>query len=149
VANMWTCQTKQIANGRGIRVALELDSLPVHYAEVLQRWRDDADFRSVFISLLAKSPFQDFRWETPPITSATAGRAFEFVLLDSPGLAGEPDLEAFAEHFRGEAPGGVVEFPNLRRDAAMVVPCPIGPASAYGHLGAFVRHAPEAQKHEL
>jgi hypothetical protein len=44
---------------------------------------------------------------------------------------------------------GVVEFPNLGRDAIMVVPCPIGAASKYGHLAAFIRQAPESQKHAL
>jgi hypothetical protein len=70
-------------------------------------------------------------------------------LLDSPGLARTPDAAAFAEHFRGEVEGGVVEFPNLGKDAFMVVPCPLGPPSAYGHLAAFVREAPEAQQHAL
>jgi hypothetical protein len=31
----------------------------------------------------------------------------------------------------------------------MVVPCPVAGASAYGHLAAFVRLAPEAQQHAL
>jgi hypothetical protein len=101
------------------------------------------------MGLLADSPFTAFRWETPPITIATANRPFEFVLLDSPGLARNPDADAFAEHFCGVAQGGVVEFPNLGKDAIMVVPCPNGPLSAYGHLGAFVRQAPEPQRHAL
>ena len=41
----------------------------------------------------------------------------------------------------------MVEFPNLGNDAVMVVPCPGGPPAAYGHLGAFVRRAPESQRH--
>jgi hypothetical protein len=43
----------------------------------------------------------------------------------------------------------VVEFPNLGNDALMVVPCPLAPPSAYAHIGAFVRQAPEAQRHAL
>jgi hypothetical protein len=146
---MWTSRCEPLADGRLLRVALDLDRSPVSYAEVLRRWRRDADFRSLFIGLLADAPFAAFRWETPPVTTATAGRPFEFVLLDSPGLAGAPDAEAFAEHFRGATAGGVVELPNLGRDAILVVPCPNGPPSAYGHLGAFVRQAPEAQRHAL
>jgi hypothetical protein len=138
-----------MADGRLLRVTIDLDSSPVSYLEVLRRWQQDAFFRSLFIALLADSPFSAFRWETPPISRATANRPFEFVLLDSPGLARNPDPRAFAEHFSGVAPGGVVEFANLGKDAIMVVPCPNGPLSAYGHLGAFVRHAPEPQKHAL
>jgi hypothetical protein len=146
---MWTSRSEPTADGRILRFAIDLDSSPVSYAEVLRRWQQDADFRSVFIALLADAPFTAFRWETPPLTTATANRPFEFVLLDSPGLAGSPDAEAFAEHFSATAAGGVVEFPNLGNDAIMIVPCPNGPLSAYGHLGAFVRQAPESQRHAL
>ena len=146
---MWTPRNEQLANGRMTRVGIDIDSSPVSYGEVLRLWKDDADFRSLFIGLLADSPFSAFRWETPPITTATADRPFEFVLLDSPGLARKPDADVFAEHFRDAARGGVVEFHNLGKDAILVVPCPSGPLSAYGHLGAFVRQAPEPQKHAL
>lgn len=146
---LWTPRREELDSGRVIKVAIDLNSSPVSYAGVLHRWQKDADFRSLFIGLLAEAPFSAFRWETPPITTATANRPFEFVLLDSPGLARNPDVEAFAEHFSGVAAGGVVEFPNLGKDAVMVVPCPNGPLSAYGHLGAFVRQAPEPQRHAL
>ena len=66
----------------------------------LRRWQDDPVFRAFFIALLADAPFSAFRWETPPITTASAVRPFEFVLLDSPDLASHPDPDAFAEHFR-------------------------------------------------
>src|SRR5204863_4481759 len=98
---MWTPRSEQLASGRVLRVAFDLDSAPVSYAEVLRRWQNDADFRSVFIGLLADSPFSSFRWETPSVTTITSSRPFEFVLLDSPGLARNPDAGAFAEHFCG------------------------------------------------
>jgi hypothetical protein len=128
--------------GRVVRVAIDLDASAVSYSEVLRRWQVDADFRSFFTGVLAESPFSAFRWETPPISKASAMRPFEFVVLDSPELAQNPDANAFAEHFSAAAQGGVVEFPNLGKDAVMIVPCPLGPPSAYGHLAAFVRHAP-------
>jgi hypothetical protein len=136
-------------HGHLLEIAIDLDSSPMPYAEVLRRWQHDADFGSWFSALLADAPFAAFRWETPPITTATANRPFEFVLLDSPGLASNPDVDAFAEHFGGAAAGGVLEFPNLGNDALLVVPCPNGPLSAYGHIGAFVRKALEPQKHAL
>jgi hypothetical protein len=74
---------------------------------------------------------------------------FEFVLLDSPGLARRPDPEAFAEHFGCGPETGVIEFPNLGGDAIMIVPCPLSAPSAYGHLAAFVREAPEPQQQAL
>jgi hypothetical protein len=82
------------------------------------------------------------------MTAATPDRPFEFVVSDEPGLIGRVDAEAFAEHFPGAA-GGVVSFANLGGDAVLVVPCPGGSESAYGHLAAFVRHAPDEQRHAL
>jgi hypothetical protein len=146
---MWTSRNQELANGHAIRTVIDLGSSPVSYAEALRRWRSDEDFRIFFTGLLANSPFSAFRWETPPITAASTNRPFEFVLLDSPSLAREPDPDAFAEHFSGVAPGAVAEFSNLGKDAIMVVPCPRGSLSAYGHLAAFVRQAPEQQKHAL
>jgi len=145
---MWSTRNKLLAHGSV--VAVDFEKRPVKFSEVLRRWQDDAVFRPFFIALLADAPFSAFRWETPPITAASAGRAFEFVLLDSPRLASQPDPDAFAEHFGGqEASGDVVSFPNLNNDAILVAPCPLGPVSAYGHLAAFVRQAPDAQKHSL
>jgi len=146
---MWTTRSEQLAGGRVIKVALDLDSSPVSYLEVLHRWQQDVDFRLMFIKLLADAPFAAFRWETPAISAATVNRPFEFVLVDSPGLAARPDDRAFAEYFRVATDIGVVEFANLGKDAILIVPCPQAPAAAYGHLASFVRQAPEAQQHAL
>src|SRR6476661_4383632 len=112
---MWTARTEALAGGR--KVAVELDSSPVPYSVVLRRWQHDAEFRSFFLDLLAGAPFSAFRWETPPVTAATADRPFEFVLLDSPSLATKPDRDAFAEHFAAAGGRSAVSFPNLGRDA--------------------------------
>ena len=139
---------ERLAHGQVISV--DLKNHPVPFSEVLLRWRSDPIFREFFIALLADAPFPSFRWETPPITAASAGRPFEFVLLDSPEPGSHPDPYAFAGHFGG-ATGSedVVSFSNLSNDAILVVPCPLGPPSAYGHLAAFIRYAPDTQKHSL
>jgi hypothetical protein len=147
---MWSALSEKRANGRVLKVSINLGSSSVSLSEVLRRWQDDADFRLFFNATLSNAPFSAFRWETPAATVASADRPFEFVLLDSPGLAREPDPHAFAEHFDGATPGEiVVSFANLGKDAILVVPCPIAPSPAYGHLAAFVREAPESQKHQL
>ena len=146
---MWTEHSEQLADRRAIKVAIDENSTPMTFEAVLGRWQRDAGFRAFFNDLLADSPFTAFKWETPPITAATANRPFEFVMLDSPGLARASDTVAFAEHFDSEAPGGVVAFANLGGDAQLVVPCPMGSHAAYGHIGAFVRLAPEAQQQAL
>jgi hypothetical protein len=145
---MWTSRTTQLSNGV-IKLAIDIGSTPMSYADAIHQWQNDAGFRTFFIGLLVDSPFSAYRWETPPITTATANQPFEFVLLDSPDLVSDPDSTAFAEHFNAMDPGGVVEFLNLGRDAIMVVPCPDDPLSDYGHLAAFLRHSRESQQHSL
>jgi hypothetical protein len=146
---MWGFRREELTAGRGMRFAVDLGSKPATFADVLRGWQSDTAFRSLYNALLAGAPFSAFRWETPPVTTATLTRPFEFVLLDSPGLAPSADPEAFAAHFDSAPEEGVVEFPNLGRDAILVVPCPRASPSAYGHLAAFVREAPEPQWHAL
>jgi hypothetical protein len=145
---MWNAQREELARTRGLWFALHLHSQPATFVDVLHAWQHDAGFRNLFNALLADVPYPAFRWETPPVTTATLMRPFEFVLLDSPNLARTPDTDAFAEHFR-EAEASVVVFPNLGRDAVLIVPCPVVENSVYGHLAAFVRNAPEQQRHAL
>lgn len=144
---MWSVRSEALPNAAGLRFAVALDSRPATFAEVIHGWQGDAGFRSQFNALLADAPYPAFRWETPAVTASTVSRPFEFVLLDSPGLARHPDPEAFAEQIAEAEP--VVAFPNLGGDAILVVPAPIAAPSAYGHLAAFVRHAPELQRHAL
>ena len=137
-----------MSDAHGLRFALDLDSRPATLAEVLRGWLDDEKFRSLFNSLLADAPFSAFHWETPAATTTTVVLPFEFVLLDSPGLAQRPDAGAFAEHFRLDK-AQVVSFPNLSGDAILVVPCPVADPAAYGHIAAFARLAPGEQQHAL
>jgi hypothetical protein len=146
---MWSFRNQALHGTRGMRFAVDFDAQPASFADAVRAWQNDAGFRSLFNAQLADVPYAAFRWETPPVTDTTMTRPFEFVLLDSPGLARRPDAEAFAEHFGAASEEGIVVFPNLGRDAIMVVPCPLSSTAAYGHLAAFVREAPEAQWHAL
>ncbi len=146
---MWSSRSEQVSTDQIIRIQIKFDSLPVSYVEVLKRWESDSEFRTFYLGLLSESPFPAFRWETPPITSLTANRPFEFVLVNSPEIDRTPDVAAFREHFKVESESQVVEFANLGKDAVLVVPCPSASHSAYGHLGAFVRNAPVPQQHAL
>jgi len=145
---MWETRSERLDEEHGLWFAVELHSRPATFAEVLHGWQGDAGFRTLFNTLLAGAPYAAFRWETPPVTTATLTRPFEFVLLDSPGLARRPNPEAFAAQFAVDK-AGVVAFPNLGGDAVLVAPCPVAKPSAYGPLAAFVRLAPEAQQHAL
>jgi len=60
-----------------------------------------------------------------------------------------PDPAPFSEHFQQSPGKDILVFPNLGGDAMMIVPRLKTKISAYGHLAAFVREAPEAQRHLL
>jgi hypothetical protein len=124
------------------------DSRLASVVDVIHGWQSDATFRSFFNALLADSPFEAFRWETPAVTAATITEPCEFVLLDSPELVRRADPHAFRDHLTN-ATQDVVSFTNLGGDAMLIVPCPLAEPSAYGHLAAFVRRAPERQRQAL
>jgi hypothetical protein len=146
-ALVWTVPIASTPDRRTLQGEVRLGPRAATVAEVLDGWRDDVQLRTAFNDALAKAPFQAFRWETPAVTRDSLSRAFEFVVLDAPSLAIAPEPEVFAEHFTSKSP--IVVFPNLGRDAILVVPTQLGPASAYGHVAAFVRHAPAAQRDAL
>jgi hypothetical protein len=146
---MWAKQIEYESADRVMKIRIARGPSDISFADVVEHLQSDADFRRFFIALLAEIPFAAFRWEAPPVTVASAARPFEFVVLDSPELVCRPDWSAFQEHFENCGTETVVEFRNLGGDAILVVPCPCGPVSAYGHLAVFLREAPDAQRHEL
>jgi hypothetical protein len=146
---MWNAEWRKLPDGRGLWSSVDINSRSLTFAEVIRGWQKDPAFRTWFNSRLADVPFSAFRWEMPGVTSSTIdSRPFEFVVLESPGLNRPSDPHSFAKHFT-ESKTGVVTFPNLGGDAVMVVPRPVADASAYGHVAAFVRHAPATQQDEL
>ena len=146
---MWSAKVIDTGREDVLRFAVVRDAASATYSGVVESWRSDTNFREWFSALLAGVSFNAFRWETPPVTTMTVSRPFEFVLLNSPGLARKPDPSAFEKHFSGQPVSEVLSFPNLGTDAIMIVPRPIASPSAYGHVAAFVRHAPGSQKHAL
>jgi hypothetical protein len=146
---MWDFKVDQLDDHEVQKYELLHGSEPVLYSQVLILWKTDPSFREFFVALLTSSPYSAYRWETPALTKATQGQSFQFVLLDCPGLARRRDPNAVAEQFETAEGKDVLTFSNLGGDAVMVVPCPVGPASAYGHLASFVRQAPRQQVDHL
>jgi len=145
---MFNITSETEMGGRCHRYAVLRDGEPLPYLEAIDLWQSSGPFRSFFTAVLSDSPFAAYRWETPPITSGTVTRPFEFVLVDSPGLARTADSAAFREHFDSDGQG-IVVFENLGGDATMIVPSPRGLNAAYGHLAVFMREAPNDQIHAL
>ncbi len=148
---MYSSEVTQLDDSRVLHFRLLRDGGPLSWSEVVDRWQNDPLFRCFFVSVLGDAPFPAYFWETPPVTSATLNREFEFVLVDSQQLAGiRPDERAFANQFASaQAGASVIEFSNLGGDATLVVPCPREPLSAYSQISTFARLAPDDQQHQL
>ena len=157
---MWQYQVETVKFNFIQKFSIFSHNQQLTYAEVIELWQRDRNFRSFFSSLLAESPFKAYFWETPPITISTVNQSFEFVLIDSPQLARvKPDRDSFRQYFTSTigdhaVPGSspdreIITFPNLGQDALLIVPCPIAETATYTHLASFVRQAPPSQQHEL
>lgn len=147
---MFDAKREILDDGRMHKYRILRGALPLRYNDAIRLWQHDDAFRAVFLSILSEVPFAAYRWETPPVTADTVDRAFEFVILNSPGLDLPSDPSPFAEYFTDtNANAGIVVFDNLGNDATLVAPSPRGPASAYPHLAAFTRQAPASQNHAL
>ncbi len=146
---MWNYRSEKLDDVRGLRYFIELKTKPATFSEVINGWQNDVEFCTMYNQLLANSSYSAFRWETPSVTNDTLDKPFEFVLLDNPGLARQPDPNAFSSYYQKFPEKDVVEFANLGGDAILIVPSPKTDLSAYGHLAAFVRNAPSSQCQSL
>lgn len=148
----WTSTSAefQFPKVRAWKYALLHGSQPASFAQVIEAWQDDEEFRGWFNQLLATAPLKSFYWEMPPVTHETLDREFEFVLIEAPRLAPKADPNAFSEHFFNASDDEhVVAFPTPSGKAMLISPCPLAAETHYRHLGAFVAGAPPAQCDQL
>jgi len=117
----------------------------IGYAEFLHALAENAIFRSLLMEEMRACPYVAFRWETPPVTTATLDQPFACLLHDSPGLDVKADSRDFQHYFQSGAKA--VSFENLGSDALLVVPCPVSHSANYSHIAAFHRSAPRSQQH--
>jgi len=116
------------------------------FREVIDLLKDSEDFRAVFADGIAGSQFEALFWETPPVTKKTLDRRFECVLVEGGALQRlRPDPTPFRSHFSASPMEPVLTFPNLGRDAVLVVPTPMSDEEHYTHLARFIRGAPREQ----
>lgn len=144
---MWTVDLASQADSLLQGVMLR-NGAPASYRDASSAWLTDDEARASLLEALSRVPFAGFRWECPPLTSSTAGRPFEFVVVGDSSLARAADFGPFATHL-ASASGDVVSFPTLGRDAQLVVPVPTRPMRDYSHLAAFLRNSPEQSQHSL
>ncbi len=145
---MFTAQIENLNNPKKQKIILKQEGRSLSFEEVIYLWREDKSFCSFFISVLDKTPYEAYFWETPPVNQDTLDRDFEFVWIESSALASvQPEAHTFREHFDSESEiRGVTSFWNLGRDSRLVAPYPKTPVSDYSHLAAFMRNASNEQK---
>ncbi len=121
------------------------------FQTVVELWQTNNEFNRWYVEQLKQNQWTALRWETPYISTSNFHRDFEFVLVNSPSLDRSVDTYSFANQFKEHQNGDatVIAFPNLGRNAIMVVPTPKEPAAAYCHLIKFLRQAEAAQTLEL
>lgn len=114
----------------------------------LELLRDSEEFRSFYNDFLAGCNFKAFFWENKPMTEDTLNHTYECNLINSRFLAERsPDAQTFSRYFSDKK--SVVVFPNLGKDARLIVPSPQTEDSVYTHIGSFVRNADKNQVDEF
>ena len=134
-------------DGRLVSINSNHDALS--FKDVFELWIHDKEFRALFIEHLAELPYTAIRWELPPVKFATAVKPFECVMINSPDLNTKADLYTFRGLFDQLPAGDVGVSPNLGGDALMILPSPVNDESSYSHLLAFLRTAPDIQRHKF
>ena len=126
---MWKTKTSDITAGRRYRIFD--DGSCLSFRRLFDLLDSSDDFADWYSDTLAAFEAAAFYWELPPLSSSTFDDNAEFVLIDAPSLARlPPEPTSFASHFESCPGQDVVVFPNLGGDAILVVPCPLGLASA-------------------
>lgn len=145
----WGFASTELPGGNILLYLARSASGPLTHIEALRQLESSEDFRAAFIRVLHNVPFQAFRWETPPLTTATLDQPFQFVCIDSPWLQMAPDLVSFRRQFSQAGPGEILAFDNLGGDAVLVVPSPVTGAEDFSHLAAFTRSADLTTQHSF
>ena len=124
------------------------DPSRITFSKFFNLMTSHGDFQRFLSRLLRESGLSSFLLEMPPVRSSTRDSPVEFVLLPVPRMTGAPDRDVYNEYFaKPKARSrGVVSFPNLGKDALMVVPVPPSDNSDYKDLRSFLDNAPLEQQ---
>lgn len=138
-----------LTEGKSCKYKLYQQEERLRYADFITLIQEDEQFRVSLIEVLSDVSFPAYQWETPPVTTDTVNRLFEFVIINRPAIDLPPNPGPFRRYFADtDTNGGIAVFNNLGNDAKLIAPAPNGELN-YSHLGVFCRQAPVEQQHEL
>lgn len=109
---------------------LDLDDKILSFERILELFSDPSSGLHDFFNSLLRRHFvgdKAYFMECPPISIATMGKDFEFVLIPARAIQNvTANSNPFKEHFiRAKSTDTVISFANIGGDASLVVPCPI------------------------
>ena len=140
----WRYQKTQIADQVLKFCYLDGDDNLLSFRDVVELWadthQDGSLFRAFHCQVLTDISFDAYKWETPCVDSSCFTRPFEFVVLNAPRLDRPQDPAAFKNQFDlADESQSIIEFPNIGRNAILVVPTPSGTEVNHCHLASFLR----------
>ncbi|MGB1205941.1 MAG: DUF6940 family protein [Chitinophagales bacterium] len=145
---MYKITTTEIQKGKVTKFQIEEAGRKLNFNDFMQLLQSSFAFRAFFINLLKNSNYEAYFFEVKAINFQKRTHDFEFVLVHSTIL---PRIKAnksfFQPYFDDEKT--VVSFPNLGKDAELIVPTALSNDKNYAHLATFVRNAPMNQVHDF
>lgn len=124
----------------GVKVIPYQDINRITWCQALALFQVSPSFINSIVDIMRKNPFQSYFWECSPVR---LNDPFEFVLINAPELLKlRPDISSFRAQISQQS---VTVFPNLNKDAYLVVPSQISPVENYTHIANFIRGAPPEQ----
>jgi hypothetical protein len=146
----WSTISDSVLSAHGVRHKVHADGDPVTTSAALDMLAESRAFRAFLTRTILSAGYTALRWETPPVTTDSIGRPFEFVLVNDPFLDAEAEPEVFAPYF-AERPAdvSVLAISNLGGTARLVVPRELTRPADYVHLKVFLEAAPDSQVHAL
>lgn len=136
------------SSDQNVKFKIEEDNASISNRKFLELLSKSKEFRTFYNQYLSHSDFDAFFWENRPITEKTLDDEYECNIINTNFLAGRsPDVQTFNQYFDNSK--SVVTFPNLAKDAELIVPCPKQEKAFYTHIGNFVRKAADDQINDL
>lgn len=149
-ADLFEVAVRTKNNGNIQVYRLKKSGQELSFMEVIDLWETNNEFVGFYISIFKNCGFGAYVWETPPVSTKSTNRAFEFVIIKTPVYWEEPDLLTFKSYFDSKNPNqGIVTFLNLGGDATLIVPSPVRHNANYSSMANFFSEAPIEQQEAI
>ena len=128
----------------GVRFKIKENDTHLSFKEVFEYWKIDPTFLQFYVNALNAFSLEEFFWEHPAVKTAYLDRPYEVILLKSRSFKNRKvDERSFKEKI--EVKELVAVFPNLGKNATLIVPTKQHIPIIYKHLGSFLREATTEQ----